>query len=91
MERNSFGRQKNSYEAEIAMDSLNIPKFNGIFIRAPSISEKGEDVETISTFDDKIVAVKQDNILATAFHPELTNDLSLHKYFINMIKQSKQN
>jgi len=91
VERNSFGRQKNSYEAEIAMDSLNIPKFNGIFIRAPSISEKGGDVETISTFGDKIVAVKQDNILATAFHPELTNDLSLHKYFINMIKQSKQN
>ena len=91
VERNSFGRQKNSYEAEIAMDSLNIPKFNGIFIRAPSISEKGSDVETVSTFEDKIIAVKQDNILATAFHPELTNDLSLHKYFINMIKQSKQN
>ena len=91
VERNSFGRQKNSYEADIPMTGLNIPKFKGIFIRAPSISVKGSDVETISTFENKIVAVKQDNIIATAFHPELTNDLSMHKYFINMIIQSKQN
>ncbi len=91
VERNSFGRQHDSFEAEISMDSLNIPKFAGVFIRAPSISETGSDVEVISKFNEKIVAVKQQNILATAFHPELTTDSSLHKYFVNMIKQSKHN
>jgi 5'-phosphate synthase pdxT subunit len=91
VERNSFGRQRNSFEAEISMDSLNIPKFEGVFIRAPSISEMGHDVKAVSKFNEKIVAVKQGNILATAFHPELTSDCSMHKYFVNMIKQSKQN
>jgi len=88
VERNSFGRQRDSFEAEISMDSLNIPKFNGVFIRAPSISELGENAEVISKFNEKIVAVKQGNMLATAFHPELTQDVSLHKYFVNMIKQA---
>jgi 5'-phosphate synthase pdxT subunit len=91
VERNSFGRQRDSFEAEISIDSLNIPKFEGVFIRAPSISETGKGVEVISKFNEKIVAVKQQNILATAFHPELTTDSSLHKYFVNMIKQSKHN
>ncbi len=91
VERNSFGRQRDSFEAEISIDSLNIPKFEGVFIRAPSISETGNGVEVISKFNEKIVAVKQQNILATAFHPELTTDSSLHKYFVNMIKQSKHN
>lgn len=91
VERNSFGRQRVSFETEISMDSLNIPKFTGVFIRSPSISEAGNGVEIVSKFNEKIVAVKQGNILATAFHPELTNDSSLHKYFVNMIKQSKHN
>jgi 5'-phosphate synthase pdxT subunit len=47
----------------------------------------GKNVEVISKFNEKIVAVKQDNILATAFHPELTSDISLHKYFVNLIQQ----
>ena len=89
VERNSFGRQKDSFETEIAMDSINIPKFNGIFIRAPSIIEVGEKVEIISKFNEKIVAVKQDNMLGTAFHPELSSDISIHRYFVNMIKQAK--
>jgi len=86
VERNSFGRQKDSFEAEISLDPINISKFNGVFIRAPSISELGNNVKTISKFNEKIIAVKQDNILATSFHPELTSDASLHKHFINMIK-----
>ncbi len=88
VERNSFGRQRDSFEAVISMDSLNIPKFNGVFIRAPSISEVGENAEVISKFNEKIVAVKQGNMLGTAFHPELTQDVSLHKYFVNMIKHA---
>ena len=90
VERNSFGRQKDSFETEIVMDSINIPKFNGIFIRAPSIIEVGEKVEIISKFNQKIVAVKQDNMLGTAFHPELSSDISIHRYFVNMIKQAKR-
>lgn len=91
VERNSFGRQQDSFEVEISMDSINIPKFNGVFIRAPSIVEVGDNVETVSKFNEKIVAVKQNNMLGTAFHPELTSDVSLHKYFVNMIKKSKEN
>jgi len=87
VERNAFGRQRNSFEGEISMEKIMIPKFNGVFIRAPSIIEIGKDVEVVSKFNEKIVAVKQGNILATAFHPELTDDLSLHKYFLSMINQ----
>ena len=88
VERNSFGRQQESFEANISMDSLGISEFNGVFIRAPSISQLGTGVETISKFNDKVVAVKKDNILGTAFHPELTQDTSLHKYFVNMVSQT---
>jgi len=89
LERNSFGRQKESFEAEIAMDSINIPQFRGVFIRAPSVSEINSDVEVLSKFHEKIVAIKKGNIIATSFHPELTKDVSLHKYFINLVKDSK--
>ncbi len=89
LERNSFGRQRESFEAEIAMDSINIPQFRGIFIRAPSISELNSDVEILAKFNEKIVAIKKGNIICTSFHPELTKDVSLHKYFINLVKNSK--
>jgi len=88
VERNSFGRQRESFEAEISLEPVNISKFKGVFIRAPSISEVGKDVEILSKFNEKIVAVKQGNILATSFHPELTHDISLHKYFVNLIQQN---
>ncbi len=91
VERNSFGRQKESFEADVDMNSIQIPKFNGVFIRAPTIIEVGDNVETISKFNDEIVAVKQGNILATAFHPELTTDHSLHMYFLNMTNKTKAN
>jgi pyridoxal 5'-phosphate synthase pdxT subunit len=68
------------------MDKIGIKKFQGVFIRAPSILEAGKDVEILSKFNEKIIAVKQGNIIGTAFHPELTGDLSLHKYFVNLIK-----
>ena len=88
VERNSFGRQQESFEAKVSMDSLGISEFNGVFIRAPSISQLGDGVEAISKFNDKVVAVKKNNILGTAFHPELTQDVSLHKYFVNMVSQA---
>jgi 5'-phosphate synthase pdxT subunit len=89
LERNSFGRQKESFEANIFMNSLNIPKFNGVFIRAPSVSDTGSGVEVLAKFNEKIIAVKQGNMVGVAFHPELTEDISLHKYFINLIKKSR--
>ena len=88
VERNSFGRQQESFEAKVSMDSLGISDFNGVFIRAPSISQLGDGVEAISKFNDKVVAIKKGNILGTAFHPELTQDVSLHKYFVNMVSQA---
>ncbi len=89
LERNSFGRQKESFESDISMDSIDIPKFNGVFIRAPSVSDVGSDVKILSKFNERIVAVKKGNVIGTAFHPELTRDLSLHKYFINLVNASK--
>ena len=70
----------------MSLDSIGIPKFHGIFIRAPSVSEIGSDVEVLSKFNEKIVAVKKGNVIGTSFHPELTHDISLHKYFVNLIK-----
>ena len=89
LERNSFGRQKESFEADISMNSINIPKFNGVFIRAPSVSDVGSGVEVLAKFNEKIVAVKKGNIIGVAFHPELTEDVSLHKYFVNLVKKLK--
>ena len=89
IERNSFGRQKDSFEAEISLEPIGISSFQGVFIRAPSVLNTGSEVETISKFNEKIIAVKQGNMIAASFHPELTIDVSLHKYFIQMIKKLK--
>jgi len=89
LERNSFGRQRESFEADVSMDSIDVPKFHGVFIRAPTVSDVGSDVEILSKYDQRIVAVKKGNVIATSFHPELTEDISLHKYFINLVKASK--
>ena len=85
LERNSFGRQRESFETDISMDSINIQKFNGVFIRAPSVSDVGSDIEILAKHNEKIVAIKKGNVIGTAFHPELTTDTSLHKYFVNLI------
>lgn len=87
IERNTFGRQKDSFEADVALEKIGIPKFRGVFIRAPSVVDAGKDVEILSKFNEKIVAVKQGNIIGTSFHPELTADLSIHKYFVNLVQK----
>lgn len=89
LERNSFGRQKQSFESDISLDSIDIPNFNGVFIRAPSVSDVGSDVEILSKFNDRIVAIKKGNVIGISFHPELTEDTSVHKYFINLVNNSK--
>src|SRR5579885_2888105 len=87
IERNTFGRQKESFEADISLEKIGIPKFRGVFIRAPSVIDTGKNVEVLSKIDEKIVAVKQGNIIGTSFHPELTEDLSIHKYFVNLVQK----
>lgn len=86
LERNSFGRQRYSFETNVSMDSVNIPTFNGVFIRAPAVTDVGSDVEVLSKINEKIIAVKKGNVIGTSFHPELTTDISLHTYFVNLVK-----
>lgn len=87
VERNSFGRQRESFEAEIEVSALG-SKLKGVFIRAPSIREAAAGVETLARLDGHIVAVKQDNLIGTCFHPELSGDTKLHEYFIKMIRKA---
>ena len=89
LERNSFGRQRESFEAKIAMEPIGISEYHGVFIRAPAISSASDDIEVLARFNEKIVAIKKGNIIGTSFHPELTDDLAVHKYFVNLVKESK--
>ena len=89
LERNSFGRQRESFEANISMDSIGISNFNGVFIRAPTITTASNDIEVLAKLDEKIIAIKKGNIIGTSFHPELTEDLAIHKYFVNLVKNTK--
>ena len=83
--RNAYGRQLGSFKTE--SDFKGIGKVEMTFIRAPFIESAGEGVDVLAVVDGKIVAARQDNMLAIAFHPELTSDLSVHKYFLeNMVK-----
>jgi len=77
VDRNAFGRQKDSFEAKIPVDGLDDP-FHAVFIRAPLIDEVGADVEVLATVDGRPVAVRDGPIVATAFHPELTDDPRIH-------------
>lgn len=89
--RNAFGRQVDSFEADLKVKDLDGTPFRAVFIRAPVISRVGEDVVVLARLDDgRPVAVKQDNLLATAFHPELTNDARLHSYFVSLVEKSRR-
>ncbi len=86
VERIAFGRQMDSFECEIDIEGI-ADRFKGVFIRAPVITEHGSNVKPIAKLGDRIVAVKQDNMIGTSFHPELADDTRLHEYLINMIKR----
>jgi pyridoxal 5'-phosphate synthase pdxT subunit len=87
--RNAFGRQVDSFESDIALSGIPGPAFRAVFIRAPWVEQTGEDVEIIATESrtGRIVAVRQGPVLATAFHPELTPDLRIHKLFVDMVRE----
>lgn len=82
VKRNGFGRQRSSFEDEIEIFG---GTYKGIFIRAPYVSEVGDDVEILARYQDKIVAVAFGKHIATAFHPELTDDTRIHEYFIKEV------
>lgn len=86
--RNAFGRQIDSFRRNAVIPAISIEPIELVFIRAPWIEEAGDHVDTLLSFDGHIVAARQDNLLATSFHPELTKNLSVHKYFIDMIRRS---
>ena len=77
VERNAFGRQRDSFEAPLAVTGLDEP-FPAVFIRAPVVGSVGEDVEVLATWEDHPVAVRQGPVIGTAFHPELTPDSRIH-------------
>lgn len=83
--RNAYGRQLGSFSTVGNFEGIG--KIPMVFIRAPYISETCDNVKILATVDGKIVAARQGKFLATAFHPELTDDLSVHKYFLNMIQE----
>jgi len=85
VERNAFGRQADSFEADLKIPALHNGTFHGIFIRAPIIEKAERGVEVLCQLNGKPVAVRQGKLLACAFHPELTDDLRLHKYFLKLV------
>ena len=90
VKRNAFGRQKESFEAEISVPALGEKKFPAVFIRAPFIEQLNSNTEILARLDDgAIVAARQGKLLALAFHPELTDDLRFHRYFLDMVEGRK--
>ncbi|HIM16140.1 MAG TPA: pyridoxal 5'-phosphate synthase glutaminase subunit PdxT, partial [Dehalococcoidia bacterium] len=87
--RNAFGRQVDSFETDIDVEDMDGPPYHAVFIRAPVVDTIGEGVRIISSLDDgRPVAVRQGHMLATAFHPELTNDPRMHKLFLQMVDEA---
>lgn len=83
IERNAYGRQTDSFETEVKFDGEEIP---AVFIRAPKIADKGEGVEILALDENEIVAAREENMMVTTFHPELSDNEKVHRYFVGMIK-----
>jgi 5'-phosphate synthase pdxT subunit len=91
--RNAFGRQVDSFEAPVEITGVEGEPFHAVFIRAPWVERVGPDVEVLGRVTggpaaDRIVAVRQGNLLATSFHPELTGDLRLHRLFVDLVRSA---
>ncbi|MGW0562346.1 pyridoxal 5'-phosphate synthase glutaminase subunit PdxT [Streptomyces sp. NPDC003016] len=84
--RNAFGRQNESFEAEVEVEGVGDGPVEGVFIRAPWVESVGAQVEVLAEHDGHIVAVRQGNALATSFHPELTGDHRMHQLFTEMVR-----
>lgn len=88
VERNAFGRQIESFEVDLPFKPLGDPPVRAVFIRAPIVSRVQPGVEVLAEFEGKMVAVQQAHLLATAFHPELTEDTRVHEYFVEIVKRA---
>ena len=88
--RNAFGRQKESFEAELEVPFLGTDPFPAVFIRAPFVTWAGPEVEVLCRFQDSIVAARQGNLLVTSFHPELTEDDRFHRLLIAMARENSE-
>ena len=85
VQRNAYGRQVDSFEADIPVPALGEERFRAVFIRAPAIEEVGPGVQSLACLENgQVVAARQGNILVTSFHPELTTDNRFHSYFLSM-------
>ena len=85
VQRNAFGRQIDSFEQDLDIAGIELDPFHAIFIRAPVVIRVGPQVKTLASLPNgQAVAVRQGNLMATAFHPELTNDTRLHQYFLDL-------
>ena len=82
--RNAFGRQNDSFEADLDVDGLDDP-FHAVFIRAPWVEKVGSEVEVMASVGEHPVMVRQDRLLATSFHPELTGDGRIHQMLLDLI------
>ncbi len=87
VQRNAFGRQNESFEADLDVVGLETP-FHGVFIRAPWVTKVGSGVDVLATVGEHPVMVRQGNIVATSFHPELTTDTRIHRMLLEMINRS---
>ena len=85
VKRNAFGRQVDSFEADLTIPALGDGAFHGVFIRAPIIGKVEPGVEVLCQLGDNVVAARQGKALACAFHPELTDDLRFHRYFLDLV------
>lgn len=85
--RNAFGRQRESFETDLDVIGVKEP-VRAVFIRAPLITEVGPGVDVLCKVNEEIVVARQGHLLACSFHPELTDDVNLHRYFADMVKQS---
>lgn len=83
--RNAFGRQRESFETDLKVSGI-AERVRAVFIRAPLITAVGPDVEVLAEYDGRIVAARQGRLLACSFHPELTDDNSMHAYFLGMVE-----
>lgn len=86
--RNAFGRQRESFEVDLEIPALGKKQFRCVFIRAPAVREVWGRAQVLARFQGKIVAVRQDNLIAVAFHPELTPDTRLHEYFLQTCRRA---
>ncbi|MER5782691.1 pyridoxal 5'-phosphate synthase glutaminase subunit PdxT [Streptomyces mobaraensis] len=87
--RNAFGRQNESFEASVEVSGVEGGPVEGVFIRAPWVESTGADVEVLAVHDGHTVAVRQANVLATSFHPELTGDHRVHGLFVDMVRAAR--